>query len=207
MDSGRYIILLAAMFYLLLLAFCRGRLIARRRRLLQGPPDTVMTILVCLDMCLHVIAMVLWSIPGVFLVLVYVQPRLHQLAGLLVMVTFAAILSTKLWRRAYRGRREPSADARKIAVVLTVVFWMYFVQLSAAWVLRIVPAEVTRDSPGDPGTPVWKGRSMAAHVVPLVGFWAMMDPDAYYMEFAGDGPGDSRPVEVLPPDPNQSRPK
>lgn len=164
-------------FYLLLVCFVRAQKCASDEY--AFPEDRQATAAGLL--LPHALALLLWSIPG--LVLLLSISRTAALLGVVLLLAGFCLL-TVAWRIAIRLRWIRNAYIIWLARGL---LWLYMLQLVAAGAVRVLPAVPERvDDQGQKTPAVYKGANPDTNVLPLIGILSMAHPDSHYIEYVAD---------------------
>lgn len=171
---------LSGTFYLFLLFVMRASKISRDPDL--GSPHTPKA-LKCAAAGGQILILAILAIPGVLLL------RMHGMATAIVgaLSVFAAGGAALLIPHHPLHRRAPKSPGSQTVFILTaVLFWGYLIQLGVATTTRFFPDAFVRGGKVVDAR-AWKGAGFRENMLPLVGLWYLVDPDAYYTEYVYDG--------------------
>ena len=157
-------------FYVVLLSVLSGRNLALDETVMAGPTDRWRVIWVLV----HLLRMAVLAVPAVLLLVLW-RPWAGA-AGLGAAIVLTGV-ATLFWRAEYHHSPALTTRRRIFVSAVRAVFGLYLLQLTAAAVLFLASAGHPGDAPGSTGP--------AAHVIPFVGIWSMMNADTGAHDAAG----------------------
>ena len=185
--------LIGGTVYILLLTILMGRSVALDEYMLDGPPSLERR----LWMLVHLGRAAVFGAPAILMLWLWWRPW-GGVAGLAVVIVLSIIFAV-IWRADYR-RSPGHRPKRKWFVNATrALLGLYIFQLMAAAVLFLLPARLPS---ADGQAAAREDVGLSAHVVPVVGIWSMIDPDAYARTVRVGG-GAKTGAEAVEPPPAQ----
>ncbi len=188
--------LIGGAVYILLLTILLGRSVALDEYMLGGPPGLERR----LWMLVHLGRAVVFGAPAILMLWLWWRPW-GGVVGLAAVIVLSVIFAV-IWRADYRRTPVHRARRKWFVNATRALLGIYILQLMAAAIVFLLPARLP-PADGQAETPARAAAreevGLSAHVIPVVGIWSMMDPDAYARALRAAGEARTGAEAVEPP--------